>query len=186
MPEHTASRRAILAGAAGLATVGAISTAASAACIKTLGRSPELLRWRAASAGRQAAEGMAIAAYDEWVAGHSDGRYATYNELLCGVFGDDPRERATALALLETRADKACDALDEEWKRRENDLDASVEALIARPVRSIHDLAKLVEVLQTEQLWLPGNKRYEDEIQCRELDALFAGIEALAKGGANV
>jgi hypothetical protein len=73
-----------------------------------------------------------------------------------------------------------------EWDRQEELFDASVETLIARPVRSVHDLVELVELVRTEQRWLPGEKRYDNEVKCRELDALFAAIDVLAKGGVNV
>jgi hypothetical protein len=38
-----------------------------------------------------------------------------------------------------------CGRWQAEWDRREELFDASVEALIARPVRSVHDLVELVE-----------------------------------------
>jgi hypothetical protein len=147
--------------------------------------SKELLAYRTARKKFLAAQEAGVAAYGRWVAANSNGQWQTWDAFLCSSFDSKDPLHPRAVALL-NRMDGETDTsrYEQEWNAREASLEAAIAALIARPVRSAADLAELVELLRTEQFWFADNEHY-DEVQCRELDALFAGITSLAGGGAD-
>jgi hypothetical protein len=174
MTDYITSRRAVLVGTGGIAAAGALATAALALPV-SVERNPsaELLAYHGLRQAYDAAAATAVAGYNAWLQENSP--YADYDALLSAVFTHETH--AAAIAVLEQMNADA----DGEWSKQV--LDAAREAIIAREVRSIHDLAELAEVVRIENRWVGGedgegtNKTYP---ATAELRALFAAIEALA------
>jgi hypothetical protein len=79
--------------------------------------------------------------------------------------------------------DQRYSELDAAMGAAQEKLDAIVEVIKGRPVRSVNDLAELAEMVRGEMLWNPGERDPDDDNAPHpEAVALFDAIEALAKG----
>lgn len=172
------SRRAVLAGAAGVAAAGVLSTPTLAVPGAGTVRAPstELLAWREARTAYWAAND----AYLEYQ--HSWAREAQLEIVPIGPLHESEQDRdGRYKVFLNTPESKA---LDEAVGVTENRLDACVATILARPIRSWHDVAELAEMVRGEQRWNPG-ERYEDDAYAADpqVAALFDAIAIMAANG---
>lgn len=172
MSKHQASRRAVLTGAAGVAAAGALSTMALAlpSNAAAFQPSPELLAWRKA----RPAYWLACDRQHEWFVAqvNQHGSRSLNGEALIEAICKTSEYRVLQQACEDT----------------ETALDASVEVLLKRPVRSWHDVAELAEMVRGEHRWFPGERDEDDDNAPHpDVTALFEAIEMMvAKGGTNV
>lgn len=167
------NRRAALGAAGAVAAAGVLSTVGVAlpAPRRAISPSPELLAWR-----------KARAAY--WLATEREEEF-TVRWLRAHPAGDFPNEEARWDALIQ---ESQRQSLYQTAMEPEDALDATVAVIMARPIRSWHDIAELAEMVRGEMRWNPGERGPDDDYGAQafpEVSALLVAIEAMA-GGADV
>jgi hypothetical protein len=182
MAEPIPSRRALLAGAGGIAAAGALSTAAKALPACSPSPSAELVAWRKA----RAAYWRTIDATHEWEKSWLQEHGASHTDTATSaMYGQCVNDDAVLDALLTDATHKN---LSQAWSDAERALNASVAVIMGRTIRSWHDVAELAEMVRGEMRWNPGERDEDDDNAADpNVAALFDAIAMMAsKGGAHV